>query len=134
MVLVTFPEIKVTRRKGGTKISNTTAIGYTHRTRQPKRPNKKPRYKERGFSLGASQLYPAKQHQNQQNDQNRTDDPRRPVTPTSRVREDRKTADQQENQDDDQNCADAHDEFLLMFLVNGNAVQAFANFVKSGSA
>ena len=76
-------------------------------------------------------LYPAEQNQNQQNHQNRTNDPRWPVTPTSGVREDRQTADQQENEDNDQNCADAHDEFLLVYLVRGHAVQASANLAKN---
>jgi hypothetical protein len=40
------------------------------------------------------------------------------------VREHWQTADQQENQDDDKNCADAHDEFLLVYLESGYAVQA----------
>jgi hypothetical protein len=31
------------------------------------------------------------------------------------VREYRQTANQQQDQDDDKNCADAHDEFLLVF-------------------
>jgi hypothetical protein len=47
MVLVTFPERKVTRRKGGTDISHTTAIGYAPQSQ----PIKKPHYKERGFSF-----------------------------------------------------------------------------------
>jgi hypothetical protein len=40
------------------------------------------------------------------------------------------TADQQENQDDDKNCADAHDEFLLVYLESGYAVQAAGQLVK----
>ena len=70
-------------------------------------------------------LYPAQQHQYQQNDQNRTDDPRWTVAPAARVREDWQAADQQQDQDNDKNCADAHDEFLLWFLVNGYNSSSF---------
>ena len=70
-------------------------------------------------------LYPAQQYQDQQNYQNRTDDALRAVAPAARVREDWQTANQQQDQDNDKNCADAHDEFLLWFLVNGDNSSSF---------
>ena len=88
---------------------------------------KKTAPKRGSFLMPAWQLNPAQQHQYQQDHQNRTDDARRTVAPASGVREYRKSADQQQDKDDDQNCADAHDEFLLVFLEDGYAAQDVAS-------
>jgi hypothetical protein len=91
-----------------------------------KKTQKKTAPKRGSFLMQAWQLNPAQQHQYQQDHQDRTDDARRTVAPASGVREYRKSTDQQQDKDDDQNCADAHDEFLLVFLEDGYAVQEVA--------
>ena len=66
--------------------------------------------------MTAGKLDPSEQYQYQQNNEDSTDDARRTVTPAAGVREYRQTTNQQQDQDNDKNCADAHDEFLLVFV------------------
>jgi hypothetical protein len=74
-----------------------------------------------------SPLYSSEQYQNQQDHQNGADDARWPITPAPGVWEDGETAHQHEDKDDDKNCADAHNEFPLLYLENGKVFEVFAS-------